>query len=60
MTADASGRIQVQFQLPDGFVATYEVTAMGDAVRRGDDVLHRGQRIVPQYIPRSCELDREL
>jgi hypothetical protein len=30
VTADASGRIQVQFQLPDWFGATYEVTAMGD------------------------------
>src|SRR5919112_5067703 len=29
-TADASGRIQVHFQLPDGFAATYEVTAMGE------------------------------
>ena len=29
-TADASGRIQVWFQLPDGFAATYEVTAMGE------------------------------
>jgi hypothetical protein len=29
-TADASGRIQVRFQLPVGFAATYEVTAMGE------------------------------
>src|ERR671910_648173 len=29
-TADASGRIQVWFQPPDGFAATYEVTAMGE------------------------------
>jgi hypothetical protein len=29
-TADASGLIQVQFQLPDGYVGPYEVTAMGD------------------------------
>jgi hypothetical protein len=32
----------------------------GRPVRRGDDVLHRRQRVVPQYIPRSCELDRKL
>jgi VCBS repeat-containing protein len=30
VTADASGRIQYQFQLPTSFVATYEVTAMGE------------------------------
>ncbi|HEX8936488.1 MAG TPA: Ig-like domain-containing protein, partial [Pseudonocardiaceae bacterium] len=30
VTADASGRIQVQFQLPDWFGAAYKVTAMGD------------------------------
>src|SRR5215213_7329745 len=30
VTADASGQIQVQFQLPEGFVAPYKVTAMGD------------------------------
>jgi hypothetical protein len=30
VTADASGRIQVHFQLPEWFGATYEVTAMGD------------------------------
>src|SRR5215210_5690251 len=30
VTADASGQIQVQFQLPDWFVAPYKVTAMGD------------------------------
>jgi Bacterial Ig domain len=30
VTADASGQIQVQFQLPDGFAAPYKVTAMGD------------------------------
>src|SRR5215212_9890624 len=30
VTADASGQIQVQFQLPDGFVAPYNVTAMGN------------------------------
>jgi hypothetical protein len=30
VTADASGRIQARFQLPDGFSATYEVTAMGE------------------------------
>jgi Bacterial Ig domain len=30
VTADASGRIQVHFQLPDRFGATYKVTAMGD------------------------------
>ena len=30
VTADASGRIQDRFQLPDWFVATYEVTAMGE------------------------------
>jgi hypothetical protein len=30
VTADASGRIQVHFQLPERFGATYEVTAMGD------------------------------
>jgi hypothetical protein len=29
-TADESGRIQVRFQLPVGFAATYEVTAMGE------------------------------
>src|SRR5215213_1117710 len=29
VTADASGRIQVQFQLPDWFGAAYKVTAMG-------------------------------
>jgi hypothetical protein len=29
VTADASGRIQYQFQLPEWFVAPYEVTAMG-------------------------------
>jgi hypothetical protein len=29
VTADASGQIQDQFQLPDWFAATYEVTAMG-------------------------------
>ncbi|HYQ82513.1 MAG TPA: hypothetical protein VEP28_00585, partial [Rubrobacter sp.] len=28
--ADASGRIQVRFRPPDGFAATYEVTAMGE------------------------------
>jgi hypothetical protein len=30
VTADASGRIQYQFQLPTPFVATYEVTTMGE------------------------------
>src|SRR5829696_3965418 len=30
VTADASGRIQYQFQLPTSFVATYEVTTMGE------------------------------
>src|SRR5215204_3450630 len=30
VTADASGQIQVHFQLPDRFVGTYTVTAMGD------------------------------
>jgi len=30
VTADAGGRIQVRFQLPAGFSATYEVTAMGE------------------------------
>src|SRR5215208_4469169 len=30
VTADASGQIQIQFQLPDWFGATYKVTAMGD------------------------------
>src|SRR5919107_3876180 len=30
VSADASGRIQYQFQLPTSFVATYEVTAMGE------------------------------
>jgi hypothetical protein len=29
-TADASGRIQVRFQPPDGFATTYQVTAMGE------------------------------
>jgi len=29
-TADASGQIQVQFQLPDWLAAPYKVTAMGD------------------------------
>src|SRR3712207_2784696 len=29
-TADASGQIQVQFQLPDWFGASYKVTAMGE------------------------------
>jgi hypothetical protein len=28
--ADASGQIRVQFQLPDWFMGTYKVTAMGD------------------------------
>ena len=28
--ADASGRIQVRFQVPKGFAATYQVTAMGE------------------------------
>ena len=30
VTADASGQVQVHFQLPDRFVGTYTVTAMGD------------------------------
>jgi hypothetical protein len=30
VTADASGRIQIHFQLPDWFAGTYTVTAMGD------------------------------
>src|SRR5918995_2934448 len=30
VTADASGQIQVQFQLPDWLVETYTVTAMGE------------------------------
>src|ERR671910_3165161 len=30
VTADASGQIQVQFQLPDWLVGTYTVTAMGE------------------------------
>src|SRR5918997_3273524 len=30
VTADASGQIQVHFQLPDWFVGTYTVTAMGE------------------------------
>jgi hypothetical protein len=30
VTADASGRVQARFPLPDGFAATYEVTAMGE------------------------------
>src|SRR5215211_4565144 len=30
VTADASGQLQVQFQLPEWFVAPYKVTAMGD------------------------------
>jgi hypothetical protein len=30
VTADGSGQIQVQFQLPDWLVAPYKVTAMGD------------------------------
>src|SRR5215217_8249810 len=31
----------------------------GRTVRRGDDVLQRGEHIVWQYIPRSCELECE-
>jgi hypothetical protein len=30
VTADASGQVQVQFQLPDWLVGTYTVTAMGE------------------------------
>src|SRR5215204_5984019 len=30
VTADGSGQIRVQFQLPDWFAAPYQVTAMGD------------------------------
>jgi hypothetical protein len=29
VTADASGQVQDQFQLPNSFIATYKVTATG-------------------------------